>query len=246
MGRGVRLSTELPRLAPRKYMTKHSKRYQQTLEGVDLSKSYSAEEAVDLAKKTSTVKFDASIEAHFKLNIDPKQSDQTVRFAVSLPHGTGKKKKIAAFVTVACEKDAKKAGAELVGGKELIDEIKSTEKLDFDIAVAEPAIMRELAKIAKILGTKGKMPSPKTGTVTPDIGKAIAEIVGGKMDVKNDENGNIHVVIGKASFEAGKLSENFKILFNALKVAKPKSAPQDFIVSATISSSMGPGIKVSL
>jgi len=227
-------------------MIKRSKRYRALVKEVDLEKLYPAAEAVQLVKKTSDVKFDASVEAHFKLNIDPKQTDQTVRFAVKLPYGTGKKKRIAAFVTPAKEQEAKDAGAEVVGGKELVDQIKSTEKLDFDIAVAEPAMMRDLAKIAKILGTKGKMPSPKTGTVTADIGKAIADIAGGKVDVKNDDSGNVHAVIGKVSFDEAKLLENFNALLEALKAAKPKAAPQDFILSATLSSSMGPGIKVSL
>ncbi|MCL5435568.1 MAG: 50S ribosomal protein L1 [Patescibacteria group bacterium] len=224
-------------------MNQRSHRYQAAVKDLDLSKTYPVEEALELAKKTSNLKFDASVEVHFRLGIDPKQTEQNVRFAVKLPHGSGKKKRIAAFVTSASEKAAKAAGADIVGGDELINEIKKTEKLDFDIAVAEPAMMKNLAQIAKILGTKGKMPSPKTGTVTADIARAIAEIGGGRVDVKSDDSGNVHQIIGKVSFTPDALKENFEALLAALKAAKPKGAKQEFIKSLTISTSMGPGIK---
>ena len=227
-------------------MQKRSKGYRASLEGVDENRSYPSKEAIDLVKKTSTVKFDASVEVHVRLGIDPKQTDQSVRFAVKLPHGTGKKKRIAAFVTPAREAEAKGAGASLVGGEELIAKIKQTEKLDFDVAVAEPAMMKNLAAIAKILGTKGKMPSPKTGSVSPDITRMIQEIAGGKVESKNDDDGNIHQVVGKVSFETEKLEANLKAFMEALRAAKPKGAKQDFIRTVTLASSMGPGFRVSI
>ena len=227
-------------------MKKRSKRYTNSLHELNLKKSFILDDALDLVKKTSTVKFDASIEAHIKLGIDTKQSDQVMRTAVTLPYGTGKKLKIAAFVTDEKVTEAKKAGAEMVGGTELIDEIKVSKKLDFDIAVAEPAIMRDLAKIAKVLGQQGKMPSPKTGTVTPDIGKAIGDLVGGKINIKTDDAGNVHQVIGKVSYDSEKLKANFETLMDAIKSAKPKGAKGDYVTNVAISSSMGPGISVRL
>ncbi|PIR96702.1 MAG: 50S ribosomal protein L1 [Candidatus Doudnabacteria bacterium CG10_big_fil_rev_8_21_14_0_10_41_10] len=223
-----------------------SKRYKDSAKELDLEKKYSLDEALLIIKKTSTVKFDASVEAHVKLGINPKQSDQVMRTAVTLPHGTGKKLKIAAFVTSTKEKEAKEAGAELVGGKELVTQIKGSGKLNFDIAVAEPAIMRELAIIAKILGQKGKMPSPKTGTVSPNVAKVIKEIAGGKIDVKTDDQGNVHQIIGKVSYDSAKLKKNFETLLDAIKQAKPAGAKSEYIKGISISSSMGPGIKVSL
>lgn len=212
---------------------------------MDLSKAYSVAEALVMASSTATVKFDSSVEVHVKVNIDAKQSEQQIRTVVNLPHGTGKKKVIAAFVSSGKEAAAKEAGADLAGGDELVQQIKKTEKIEFDIAVAEPAMMKNLAPIAKILGTKGKMPSPKTGTVTADISKAIKDIRGGKVDVKNDETGNIHQIIGKASFDSKKLEENFQAFIQAVRAAKPKGSKQEYISSVTISTSMGPGIRVS-
>lgn len=227
-------------------MKKRSKRYQQALKELDMQKKYPVSEALERVKQTSNVKFDASVEVHIRLGIDPKQTDQTVRFAVQLPAGTGKKKRIAAFVTPAKGAEAMEAGAAIVGGEELVQEIKQTEKIDFDVAVAEPSMMKSLAPIAKILGTKGKMPSPKTGTVSPDVAKVIAEIAGGKVEVKNDDSGNLHQVIGKVSFETTKLEENFKTLLDAVRAAKPKGAKQDYIRSIAVTSSMGSAFKVQV
>lgn len=226
-------------------MNERSKRYQLAAKLVEPGKAYKLAEALELVKKTSSAKFDASVEVHLRLGIDPKQTDQNLRTAVTLPHGTGKKKIIAAFVTSVREKEALDAGADIVGGEEMIKELKKTEKINFDVAVAEPAMMKNLAAVAKILGTKGKMPSPKTGTVSIDVAKAIKEIAGGKIEVKNDETGNLHQIIGKVSFDTPKLEENFKTLMATIKSNKPKGAKQDYIRAIYICSSMGPSIKVS-
>lgn len=222
-----------------------SKRFQEALKQIDTAKTYSAEEAVKLAKQTSTVKFDASVEAHFHLNIDPKQTDQKVRTQISLPHGTGKILRVAAFVGPAKEKEAREAGADFAGGEEIVKEIKQSEKTDFDVAVADGSMMKSLASIAKILGQRGLMPNPKAGTVGEDIGKIIRELKsGGKIEIKTDDSGNIHTAIGKASFDAAMLAENFQALKEAIHRAKPASVKKEFVRSMTIATSMGPGIKI--
>lgn len=223
-----------------------SKRYREIAKNVDQTKFYAPDEAIKLAKATSNVKFDATVEVHIRLNIDPKQTDQKIRTQVALPHGTGKILKVAAFVSAAKEKDAKSAGADVVGGEELVKQIKTTEKTDFDIAVAEPVMMKSMTTIAKILGQRGLMPNPKTGTVAEDVAKIIRELKSGRVDVKTDDSGNIHEVIGKVSFEEQKLLENFTVLKDAVYRAKPASVKKDFVRSLTISTSMGPGIKVKL
>ncbi|MFH1412760.1 MAG: 50S ribosomal protein L1, partial [bacterium] len=195
-----------------------------TEQEIDKNKLYSIKQAIELAKLNSKTKFDSSIEAHFHLSIDTKKGDQQVRGAVSLPHGTGKTIKVAAFVSSDKEDAAKEAGADYVGGEELINEIQKSEKTDFQVAVAEPAMMKSLSKIAKILGTRGLMPSPKNDTITPNPAKAIKELKQGKVSFKNDDSGNIHVIIGKTSFDAEKLVENYNTLLNAIKKAKPASS----------------------
>ncbi len=212
----------------------------------DKTKAYPIEEAVELTKKLSKTKFDASVELHFRLGIDPRKGDQQIRSAVSLPHGTGKTIKIAAFVSSDNEKAAKAAGADYAGGDELIAEIKKTEKTDFQVAIAEPAMMKNLAMIAKILGTRGLMPSPKNQTVTTDPIKTIGELKKGKVSFKNDDTGNIHVAIGKISFDTKNLVENFQTVIDAIRKAKPAAAKGLYIKNATITSSMGPGLKIQL
>lgn len=222
-----------------------SKRFQEAIKLVDLNKTYPVEEAVALAKQTSTVKFDASVEVHFRLGVDPKQTDQKVRTQLSLPHGIGKSLRVAAFVSGSREKEAKEAGADIVGGEDLVKQIKQSEKTDFDITVAEPSMMKSLAAIAKVLGQRGLMPSPKAGTVSEDIGSIVKDLkFGSKIDVKTDDSGNIHQVIGKVSFDDSKLLENYKALKDAIHRAKPSSVKKEFIGSITISTSMGPGIRV--
>ncbi len=227
-------------------MPKLAKRVKANNEQVDREKVYSAEEAIELAKKTANTKFVGSIEVHIRTAIEAKKTDQSVRGTVSLPFGTGKTKKVAAFVTEAKEAEAKAAGAALVGGEELIKKIKETEKTDFDVAVAEPAMMPKLAQIAKILGTRGLMPNPKTGTVGPNIGQMVKEIAGGKVNFKNDDSGNIHQVIGKSNFEAKQLLENLKAFYDAVVHSKPSALKGQFIVSVSLNSTMGPGIKCKM
>jgi len=218
----------------------------QTVVEYDANKSYPITEAIELSKKLSKTKFDASMEIHFRLGIDTKKGEQQVRLAVSLPNGTGKTIKVAAFVTPGKEEEVRKAGADYVGGEELINEIKKTEKTDFAVAVAEPAMMKNLAAIAKILGTRGLMPSPKNETVTPNPAKAVEELKKGKVSLKNDDTGNVHVAIGKVSFETIKLVQNFETLLDAVRKAKPATSKGIYIKKVYVSSTMGPGIKLSL
>jgi large subunit ribosomal protein L1 len=212
----------------------------------DRMTAYPVEEAITLTKKLSKTKFDASVEMHLRLGIDPKKGDQQIRSAVNLPHGTGKTVKVAAFVSEGKVAEVKKAGADFVGGEDLIEEIKKTEKTDFAVAVAEPAMMKDLAKIAKILGTRGLMPSPKNETVTPDPAKAVAELKKGKVSFKNDDTANIHVTIGKVSFDDKSLLENFDTILSTIKKIKPASAKGVYIKNISLSSSMGPGVKVDI
>jgi large subunit ribosomal protein L1 len=222
------------------------KRFENAKKEVDVNKSYTASEAIDLAKKTATTKFVGNIEAHVRLGIDPKKTDQIVRSTVKFPHSTGKVKRIAAFVSEGKEKEAADAGASVYGGEDFIKKIKETEQLNFDIAVAEPAMMAKLASIAKILGPRGLMPNPKTGTVTPDIGKAIKEYAAGKTEFKNDESGNVHMTLGKSNLETKDLLDNFNTFIESLNSAKPGGLKKEYISSVTIHSTMGPGIKVKI
>lgn len=210
----------------------------------DKNKAYQIEEALEIIKKINKAKFDASIEVHIRLGIDTKKGDQQVRSAANLPHGTGKVIKVAAFVTPENEKAAKAAGADLVGGEELIAEIKKTGKTDFQVAIAEPALMKNLAVIAKILGTRGLMPSPKNETVTPNPVKAIEELKKGKISFKNDDTGNLHTVIGKISFDTKKLKENYQTLLEVVRKSKPSSSKGTFIKNISLASSMSPAVKV--
>ncbi len=206
---------------------------------------YTWDDALKLAKETSKVKFDASVELHINLGIDPKKGDQQIRSTVVLPHGTGKSKKIAAFVSPEKEKDAKDAGADLVCGEDEIKKIKETEKVDFDIAVTTPDMMPKLASIAKVLGPKGLMPNPKTDTVGPNIKKIIEELKKGKITFKNDDTGNVHVSIGKVSFSEAQLKENLTAFMEALKKTKPSSSKGTFMKNIVVQSTMGPAIKIS-
>jgi len=233
-------------------MTKNTATTKKTTKKKDLSaiydklKSYRPNEAVAILKKINHSKFDPSVEVHIRLGINPKKSDQQVRGAVSLPHGTGKTVRVAAFVSAENEEACKKAGADLVGSEELIAQIKKTEKTDFEVAIAEPLMMKNLAVIAKILGTRGLMPSPKNDTVSPNPAKAVEELKKGKISFKNDDTSNLHAVIGKLSFDDQKLLENFQALIDNIRKVKPSSAKGSYIKSVAICSSMSPSVKVEL
>ena len=223
-----------------------SKRYKEAKALVDAKKTYSIEEAMELVKKTSALKFDASVEVHARLGINPKKSDQLVRSSVPLPNGTGKTIIIAVVATTPdAQKAAKTAGAEIVGDQELVNDIKAG-KVTFDVLVATPDSMKLLAPIAKVLGPKGLMPNPKDGTVTANVADAVANLKKGKVNYKNDDSGNLHVMIGKSSFETAKLIENYKALIDSIVKAKPQAMKGTYIKSITIASTMGPGIKVAL
>jgi len=224
-------------------MAKKGKNYKKVLELVDRNKYYSLEEACELLKKTSTTKFDASCELHVKLGVDTKQADQLVRSTVSLPHGTGKDVRVIAFVNDNQVKEAKDAGAIRAGLDELIEEILKG-WLDFDIAVASPEVMKNLGKIAKTLGTKGLMPNPKAGTVTPDIGKTIGELKKGRVEFRTDKQGQMHNIFGKVSFSAADLKDNLRTLIKAVVDTKPSGAKGTYIQSLAVATTMGPGIKL--
>lgn len=224
---------------------KRGKKYQAVAVKVEKGKAYSVEEALKLAAETKTAKFDESVEVHIKLTIDTKKGDEQVRGAVVLPHGVGKTKTIA-VITSTKTKDAEAAGADLVGGEELIEKIKNGKAGNFDVLVASPEMMPKLAQVAKILGPRGLMPSPKTETVTEKIKEAVEMLKKGKMSFKNDNTGNVHQVIGKTSFEAAKLNENYVAFIDAIQKAKPAGVKGKYIASISVCSTMGPGIKVEL
>jgi large subunit ribosomal protein L1 len=203
------------------------------------------DEAIPLLLQTSKTKFDGSCEVHMKLGVDPKHADQAVRGTLSLPHGTGKKVKIVAFVPDDKVKEAKDAGAVEAGNADLIEKINGG-WLDFEIAVASPDMMKEIGKIAKILGQKGLMPNPKSGTVTPDVGKVISEIMKGKIEFRNDKQANLHNIFGKVSFGEDKLKENLKTYVKAIMDVKPSGVKGVYINSITLSTTMGPGIRLDV
>ncbi len=221
-----------------------SKRLLEAKKLVDKSKVYPIDEAITLVKKTATAKFDEAIELHINLGVDPSKSDQQVRGTIALPHGVGKTKRVAAFVEPAKEAEATKAGADIVGNEELIEKILQKGQIDFDVAVATPAMMPKIAKLARLLGPRGLMPNPKTDTVGPNITKMITEQKAGKQSFKNDTTGNIHQIFGRASFTEDQLKENLKVLLEAIKRLKPVSSKGIFLKSSTITSTVGPGIKI--
>ena len=220
---------------------KRSKKYQAALALVDAEKIYTIEEAVALVKKTSTVKFDATVDVSFRLNVDPKKADQQVRGTLVLPHGNGKTKTVLA-ITDRVE-EAKAAGADFVGGKEMLEKIQKENWFGFDALVATPNMMGEIGKLGRVLGPKGLMPNPKTGTVNPDIAKAIKDIKAGKVEYRVDKEANMHVSIGRVSFEENKLADNLHALTEAIVKARPAVVKGTYIKNAVIHTTMGPSIK---
>ncbi len=211
----------------------------------DKNKKYSIQDAIKIIKEVSPKRnFDESVEVHIVLGIDPKKGDQQVRGTVSLPHGTGKDVKVAVFAEGEDAKKASGAGADVVGGQELIDEIKHKGVIDFDVAIAHPSMMPKIAQVAKILGPKGLMPSPKDGTVVENVAKAVEEVKKGKISFKNDDTANLHSIIGKRSFDDQKLVENFEAFIDAVKKSKPSSSKGIFLRRVYISTTMGPSVEV--
>ena len=221
------------------------KKYRAALEQVDSAKVYDYKEAIALAKKISTTKFDSSMEASFVLNVDPRQAEQNIRGAMVLPHGTGKTQRVLVITQGAKEEEAKAAGADFVGGVDMIQQIQGG-WFDFDIIVATPDMMGQLGKLGKLLGPKGLMPNPKTGTVTMDVVKAIDEIKKGKVEYRVDKDGNINVLFGKVSFTEEALVENFKALYDRILKARPVTVKGAYLKGVTVSTTMGPGIKVTV
>lgn len=225
-------------------MAKKGKKYVEAKALIEKGSAYSIEEAIELVKKTSTVKFDATVDVAFKLGLDTRHADQQLRGAIVLPNGTGKSKKVLVVAQGAKAEEAKAAGADVVGGNEVLEEIKKG-WLDFEVMIATPDMMAELGKLGRILGPKGLMPNPKTGTVTMDVTKAVNEVKAGKVTYRTDKQGNVHVTIGKASFDAEKLVENFNAIYDVLVKAKPSSAKGVYMKNIAVSSTMGPSIKVA-
>ncbi len=238
---GVPLFAKTERLNHKNIM-KHGKKYKAVAEKIDKNKTYSIEEAVKIIKQNKTAKFDESVELHIKTNIDAKKGDQIIRGTIILPFGSGKTKRVAVITTNA-QDEAKKAGAEIIGGEELIDNF--AKKIDFDVLVATPEMMPKLAKVAKILGPKGLMPNPKTETVTTKIKETVEALKKGKAAFKNDDSGNVHQIVGKISFENEKLVENIKVFIENLEKSKPSGLKGKLFSNITLCSTMGHGVRIT-
>ena len=226
-------------------MAQHGKKYREALKLVDRTRAYTPADAVDLVKQTSIVNFDPSVEAHLRLGVDPRRADQMVRGTVVLPHGTGKVVRVAVFAQGEKAQEALRAGADEVGGEDLVKKIEGG-WLEFDVAVATPDMMGMVGKLGRILGRRGLMPNPKAGTVTFDVERAINEVKAGRVEYKVDKSGIIHVPVGKASFEAAALVANLAVLLDAINRAKPTGAKGTYLKGLTIASTMSPGIRVDM
>ena len=224
-------------------MARHGKKYLEAAKLIDTAKSYPIEEAIELVKKVSYTKFDETMELVFRLNVDPRHADQQLRGAIVLPNGTGKSKKVLVITQGPKVAEAQNAGADIVGGKEILEDIKKG-WFDFDVIVATPDMMGELGKLGKILGPKGLMPNPKTGTVTMNIAQAIDEIKKGKVTYRTDKEGNVAVIIGKKSFSTEKLVENYKTIYDVILKARPVAVKGTYMKNVVVSSSMSPSVKV--
>ncbi len=227
-------------------MPKHGKKYNDASKLFDPTATYPAAAAIQLVKSMSFVKFDETVEAVFKLSIDPRKADQLVRGTVSLPHGTGKDVRVAVFAQGDKAREAEAAGADLVGGAELIAELQGGRALEFEVAIATPDLMAEVGKLGRVLGPRGLMPNPKAGTVTFDVGKAVEEFKAGRIEYRNDRYGNVHAPIGKVSFTDEQLDENLAALTIEVIRARPASAKGRFVRNLSVASTMGPGVRVDV
>ncbi len=221
------------------------KKYQESAKKIDRNTLYDANEAMGLVVETATAKFDETVELHVKLGVDSRHADQQVRGAIVLPHGTGKTQRVLVFAKAAKAEEARAAGADFVGDMDLVEKIQKENWFDFDVVVATPDMMGLVGRLGKVLGPKGLMPSPKAGTVTMDVTKAVNEIKAGKVEYRLDKTNIIHCPIGKVSFGAEKLAENFNAIMGAIVKAKPASAKGQYIKSCTVVSTMGPGVKIN-
>ena len=224
---------------------KHGKKYVDALKQYDKTKLYDADEALDLCVKTGKAKFDETVELHVRLGVDGRHADQQVRGAIILPNGTGKTIRVLAICSEDKIEDAKNAGADFVGGADMVQKIQSENWLDFDVLITTPDMMGQVGRLGRVLGPRGLMPNPKAGTVSPDIGRAIKEAKAGKIEYRLDKTNIIHCPIGKVSFGKDKLAENFKTLMDAIVKAKPSASKGQYVKSCVISATMGPGVKVS-
>ena len=224
---------------------KHGKKYIEAAKNIERGNLYGKEEAIALVKKTAVAKFDETIEAHIRTGCDGRHADQQIRGAVVLPHGTGKKVRILVFAKDAKAEEAKAAGADYVGGMELIEKIQKENWFDFDVVVATPDMMGVVGRIGRVLGPKGLMPNPKAGTVTMDVTKAVNDIKAGKIEYRLDKTNIVHVPIGKASFSEEQLADNFQTLIDALNKARPAAVKGQYLKSVTLTSTMGPGVRIN-
>ena len=224
---------------------KHGKKYVEGAKLIDRSKVYDTAEALDICVKTGTAKFDETVELHVKLGVDGRHADQQVRGAIVLPNGTGKSVRVLAICKPEKEEDAKAAGADYVGGEEMVQKIQSENWMDFDVLITTPDMMGLVGRLGRLLGPRGLVPNPKAGTVTPDIGKAVSEAKAGKIEYRLDKTNIIHCPIGKVSFGTEKLQENFNTLMDAIVKAKPAAAKGQYVRSCVVSSTMGPGVKIN-
>ena len=226
-------------------MAKKSKKYVEALGKIDRNRLYDSKEALTLVSEIATAKFDETVEAHIKLGVDSRHADQQVRGAIVLPHGTGKTKKVLVFAKGEKAKEAEAAGADFVGAEDLVQKIQKENWFDFDVVLATPDMMGVVGRLGRVLGPKGLMPNPKSGTVTFDVTKAVEEIKAGKVEYRLDKSNIIHVAIGKVSFGGEKLAENFNVLMNAIIKAKPSAAKGQYLRSISVTSTMGPGVKIN-